>query len=452
MNLYKKIFDHSRNDSSLAIVDGLLEISYIELNNQIHECRVQLENQGIGKGFAVLFEMENSSDFLIIFLALQACGACAVPIDPALEPGEKSKIRDYMKVKQVGVWKNYELQFGKQSIFEDQGMVQMSSGSTGDPKGIVISQRALVSRACAIAKHLELNSQDKTLIAVPLAHSHGIDCLAMPTLIGRGTVVLKKMKLAGPVQVLKAIDKFKITFFSSIPNFYQFLLEIDPSKSFDLTSLRHPFCGSAALDPRIPPQLKKRYGIDLKQGYGVAEIGVICLNNHDARHPLNYQSVGEVIEGVEIELKESGKGEEYELLVKGESMYSGYIEDLEQNKPVGQIQTGDLVQRDPFGRFYITGRISDFMNIRGVKVYPLEIENALLEDEAIDEVAVCKRVDESKEDYPIAYVKLRYDISLKELKKRVRDKLGSAKTPRDFVPIDQFPKSPLGKILKSKLS
>ena len=153
---------------------------------------------------------------------------------------------------------------------------------------------------------LGLGESDRTLCTLPLSHTHGAECLALPTLMTGGTLYLKSPKFSFPLYILEEIERLGITFFSSIPQFYDFAVKLALDKTPNLSSLRLPFCGSAALARTTAEAFFQKFGVHIRQGYGLAELSVICMNMHDSGR-VAYDSVGKPIEGIEWRLDGDSK-------------------------------------------------------------------------------------------------------------------------------------------------
>ena len=124
--------------------------------------------------------------------------------------------------------------------------MKFSSGSTAASKGILLSREAFFYRSYLLLQALGLGDDDRTICTLPLSHTHGSECLSLPTLLSCGTLFLKSPKFSFPLYIIEELEKNEITFFSSIPQFYDFAVKLE-GKQYDLSKLRHPFCGSAAL-------------------------------------------------------------------------------------------------------------------------------------------------------------------------------------------------------------
>lgn len=443
-------------NENLALITTNQTVNYLELHRLVQE-KIKLLAE-VHQQDVVWVECRNTVETMVHFLACWEKTACVVPIDPQLGETEISYLYDQIpphhilnETSQSKVL-GKKLSAAKNPDVKDAQIVQMSSGTTGTPKIMLISGKAISYRAISNRDHLGLKTNEKTLCTVPLSHSHGIDCLALPTLFAGGCVYLFDPTTAYPYRILEWIEKYQITFFSSLPQMYDQFNKLVGQKAYNLQSLRYPFCGSAALSESTAVDFNKNFDLHLRQGYGLAEIGVICVNIKGGQN--NYHSIGEVIKGIEWKLEKDG-----ELLVKAPSLFTGYYrnENETQSRLVeGFLKTEDLITIDQNGFFYITGRKNDVINIMGKKVYPKEIENILAPLKSLREFCITSSVDPDRGQIVVLHaVKNDTAIPTEALEKEVLTfldgKLEDFKIPRKFVWHENLPKSPLGKILKSKL-
>ena len=446
------------DSDQLAISNFNQSITYNELKKRVSD--VVRKYQFFQERSVVWIDCRNTIETLIYFLAFWEKNCCTIPIDPQMTLGEIQSLYKIIPpnliINQSETSKIKDLPLSKDlnSDIQDANTVQLSSGSTGEPKIILISNKAILFRALSNRNHLRLNVQDKTLCTVPLSHSHGIDCLALPTLFAGGQLYINDPQSAFPYRILDWIEKYKITFFSSIPQMYdyfnQVFLQNNGQKKWNLDSLRYPFCGSAALPLSTANDFNKNFNLSLRQGYGLAEIGVICVNLKTEFQ--KYDSIGEPIAGIEWKLASDG-----ELLVKSDALFSGYYkksqETADRMNKEGYLQTEDLINIDN-GFFYIVGRKNDFINVMGKKVYPKEIEEKISKCINIKEFCVTGAPDTERGQIAVLHL-----LDTGENKEGVESliyqdlqlHLESYKIPRKIVWHKSFPKSPLGKILKSKL-
>ena len=473
MYLWNYFLDNSKKHGHrIALTQGTQNQTYEELREKSLQLADELKKFHIGEGSLIACYTGNNTAFVVTFLATSSLGAVFLPLDQNEKDSEIEKIlinfeQNYHLVT-TGSTKKLHFETSSKILLDTAGltlknelypraaypylrsigMIQFSSGSTGTPKGILLSHEAIYYRAYNLGKSLGLNEYDKTLCSIPLSHSHGIDCLVLPTLLYGGQLYLYPPELAAPTSILKFIENEAITFFSSVPSFYEISLKLIKNQHYDLSSLRLPFCGSAALSQATAENFFAKFGVSIKQGYGLAEIGVICLNMHTDGDDFAYSSIGRPIEGISHYLVDN------ELVVTSKAMYSGY---LQERKPAEtQLYTGDLVQLDSKERFYIIGRKKDFINVSGQKVFPLEVEALIKKNDQIKDCVVTGENVPILGEQVVVYIELLEDqIDFKKIVLEIKTYLAQVisfyKIPKIFYHYQKFPRSPLGKILKVRL-
>jgi long-chain acyl-CoA synthetase len=451
------LVSHFKTTNELAIVTKNQSASYGGLStlikNKISEYR------DLPKGSVFWLVVFNDVDTLVTMFALWDLGFCVFAVDPQIKQNELALINKKLVC-------NFKIDKSESLLLDtikcvdtiepelaQTALLQLTSGSTGEPKLLKISLDALIYRSSVNANHLLLNSEDKTLCTMPLSHSHGLDCLTLPTLFKGGQVYLFEPATAFPFRILEWIRKYRITFFSSLPQMYDLFNQTVIKNSLDYQSLRYAFCGSAALSQMTAEKFKQKFGLRLYQGYGLAEIGVISVNL-DSRSA-TAASIGEAIPGIQWKVASDG-----ELLVRSKALFQGYYKDPQQTKDRfhnGFLKTQDLVTVDNNNFLYVTGRKNDFINVMGKKVFPREIEDQLSDFPLIKEYCVVGVPDPIRGEVPALFLS---PAELKSDKIKIENciiaelskKLEEFKVPRKFIWIDKFPKSPIGKILRSQLS
>jgi len=466
----------------VAVATDELRVTYVELLGRAWLLAARLRESGVGPGHVVLAYLGNVPAFLVTLLATARCGAAFVPLDASMTDAELdgvlSLVRTDLVVCEAADAPRCE-RFSKNLICVDAagdveevritrtpaasldpgiGCVQLSSGTTSASKGVLLSHEAFVRRSHDLVRALGLGDDDRTLCSLPLSHTHGAECLALPTLLAGGTLHLRSPKLAFPLYVLEEIECLGITFFSSIPQFYDFAVKLGAGKCPDLRHLRLPFCGSAALARTTAEAFFDRYGVHIKQGYGLAELSVICINMHDGPRVV-YDSVGRPIDGIDWRLVGGECPSEGELVVRSSGMFAGYVNDEQATRERlrdGWLHTGDLVTVDEEGLFRIVGRKEDFIKVNGFKVYATEVEAAIIALDWIEECAVVSEKDDLGAERIVAHVVPRdrtrpAPAVEKALLDHLRGVVSEHKLPRKCVAARELPKNALGKILKSKL-
>ena len=466
------------NNLYLAIHSDGLKKSYSDLH---------LDTQMLIKNFRKIFNqnkicvwVESRNDYktILTFIALWQLDHFVVPIDLGKTKQELQLIKGQLKpdcilisdinsdllsfsdIPIISVNEVFEFEILKHSphllsteskVFSVAHLAQFSSGSTGNSKVILINKSAIRNRADSIKNELQLTNLDRTLCTVPITHSHGIDCLILPTLFAGGQLFMIDHRTAFPNRILHWLDENQITFFSSVPQTYHFINEISEQKKYNLSQLRPAFCGSAALQESVAMKFLEHYKIYLRQGYGLAEVGVITLNlENDIR---SLTSIGKVIEGIEWQVQPDG-----ELVVKSESLFVGYLENNEITKSrfVNDFfLTEDLVSVDDQQRLFLIGRKNDIINSSGLKFFPAEVENVVMSFGCIHECAVVCVKDTERGEVAILHAVHNSTNSDSDVEtaliKFLQEKISGHKIPKKIHWHRQLPKSPLGKVLKSKL-
>ncbi len=463
----------------LAVVTDDAVISYTDLIANAEALGNRLMAAGVGPGHVLHAYLGNVPAFVVAQLASQKAGCVFAPMDIGLTDAEARDLlaltqgdlivcdaatrdrcaaisRNVIVVDTLGVVAQSRVEaLPAPSIDPDIGCIQFSSGSTGTSKGILLSKEAFYYRSHYLVQSLGLRDDDRTLCTLPLSHTHGAECLALPTLLAGGTLYLKSPKFAFPLYIIEELERHRITFFSSIPQFYDFAVKLENTKTPDLSALRHPFCGSAALARSTAEAFFNRYGVHIKQGYGLAELSVICINRHD-REQVVYDSIGTPLVGIEWRLEGENEGE---FIVRSKAMFSGYLNNPEQTGEKlqdGWLHTGDVVSVDADGMFRVIGRKEDFVKINGFKVYASEVERAIIGIDWVKECAVVAEKSDTGVETMMAYLVPADPEAIKVIPEKevinfLRKVLSEYKIPKKYVLRSELPKNPLGKILKSKI-
>lgn len=474
----------SKFPSNSAIHFEGSKTSYADLKQQAESLSKLFEKQNIGPGSVLCTFLADGPQLITTLLACYKQNATIVVIDSLLTGDEikiilnrlscdihlittsdlvdrfPEKCQSILALDNARGFVQNDLSKQVKKNWELQGisMIQFTSGSTGLPKGILLSDEALYFRSISMKNTLGLGNRDKTLCAVSLSHSHGIESLALPTLVSGAELFILPPWEAEAGHVLSLIEKHGITFFSNIPAFYKQALEYVERDQYDLRSLKLPFCGSAPLAPKLADDFLEKFKIAIRQGYGLTEIGVISLNMH-AEAQSKSDSVGSMIEGIKYRVEKDG-----ELIVTSEALFLGYFNDIEltaQTLVHGELRTGDLVRIDDCGYMYIIGRKSTFINVAGLKVYPSEIEKKILELDFIKETAVTSEPCDFAGEQIVAHIVVfpehaQANLDQRKIEMTIRRHLmktvSLSKIPSKFFRHKNLPTSPLGKVLKTKLS
>jgi acyl-CoA synthetase (AMP-forming)/AMP-acid ligase II len=329
-------------------------------------------------------------------------------------------------------------------------VVHCTSGSTGTPKGIVLSADNIVHRILNWSETLALTPDDTVLCSLTLSHCHGIDVLMLPGLFNGCRVVAPDLDRISPRRVAKLFVEQGVTVFSTLPYFYELMLDTVSPERVDLTRLRYMISGSAPLSDRTARLFRDRFGRGIQQVYGLSEIGVICLN----KDPDKVGSIGELITGVAGRIADEGAADgSGELVVSGKALARGYLSSPDAERTFfrgGELWTQDLVTHDASG-FVIVGRRSRFINSGGNKVDPVELEDLLKTHPQVLEAVVTAAPDALRGEQIVAYLRTRTAVAIEELHTFMRQRAALYKLPAEYRFVDSIPKNGLGKVQVSAL-
>ncbi|MBI2357933.1 MAG: benzoate-CoA ligase family protein, partial [Deltaproteobacteria bacterium] len=339
-----------------------------------------------------------------------------------------------------------------------------SSGTTGQPKGVIHLHHDLVYSVETWGYHVMRFTPDDISYCVPrLFFSYGLNMALYLPLYYSAAVVLSPDRQE-PAVVLRNIRRYRPTAFFSVPTSYgQILREIeDKGLDADLSSVRQCVSAGEALPGPLYDRWLRRFGIEIVDGLGSTEVGWVYITNIPGK--VKRGSSGPLLPGYEAKIvdpegKEVPPGEIGDLWVSSDSLPAGYWNKHEKNKEtfVGRwMRTGDRYSRDADGYFFYAGRTDDVLKVSGIWVSPLEVEQALLENEAVAECAVIGSEDEMGLVKPMAFVTLRSGVQagpelVKNLQRFVKDRLAPYKYPRWIEFVDELPKTVTGKIQRYKL-
>lgn len=336
-----------------------------------------------------------------------------------------------------------------------------TSGTTGFPKGVMLSHGNLCANVISSVSALEFNSRDRILLILPMFHSFTLMvCILIPLYVGAKIIILKSLR---PFQkVVRSILLNRITIIVGIPPLYDILKNLTLPAILQMV-LRVRLCisGAAPLGLetlRIFNQNFKK--IALLEGYGLTEASpVVSLNPLQGLHKPG--SIGLPLPGVQTKVvkedeSEASRGEIGELIVKGPNVMSGYFNLPRETKKAirgGWLFTGDMARIDQDGYIFIVGRKKEMILVHGLNVYPQEIENVLKGHPEVKEAAVVGKKDKFRGELPVAFLVLKegHGVSKREIINYCKEKLASYKIPHLIEFRNDLPKTPTGKVLKRKL-
>jgi 4-hydroxybenzoate-CoA ligase len=335
-----------------------------------------------------------------------------------------------------------------------------SSGSTGNPKGCVHLQHDMFVCAESYAKGvLGMHESDRCFSAAKLFFAYGLgNALYMPFAVGATSILLPDPP--APPRVYEIIARHRPTLFFSVPTNFGMLLAHDGD--FDLSSVRYAVSAGEALPEPLFRRFKQRFGVEILDSIGSTE----CLHMFIANYPGRVRpgSSGQPVPGYQARIVDEHDqpvpvGEMGNLLIKGDSTCAYYWNQHEKTKQTIQgewIRTGDKYHCDADGYYWYGGRSDDMLKAGGIWVSPVEIENVLIDHDAVQECAVVGRDDGNGLSKPFAYVVLKAQVSgtpelAAALQTFVRERLAEYKRPRGVEFVPELPKTATGKLQRFKL-
>jgi len=342
---------------------------------------------------------------------------------------------------------------------EDPHCLLYTSGTTGRPKGVIIPHRMVAWNACNTVLCWQLTEHDISPIFTPLYHAGALGAFLTPILLAGGTIVLHRD--FDPSEVWRVIEEEHCTVVLGVPTIWKMLADAPEFNTADLSHVRWFISGGAPLPRHLVGVFRER-GVVLRQGYGLTEVGVNCFSMSDDEAWAKTGSIGRPLMFTEAKVVDEGgqvlpPNEVGELCFRGPHLSAGYWNNpgatAEAIDAEGWFHTGDMARYDDDGFFYIAGRAKDMFISGGVNVYPAEIENVLLQHDALADAAVIGVPHGTWGEVGVAYVVPAEgeEVTPEELGSFVGDRLARYKIPKDFRVVNKLPRTPYGKVVKGEL-
>jgi long-chain acyl-CoA synthetase len=344
---------------------------------------------------------------------------------------------------------------------EDTAIIIYTSGTTGKPKGAELTHSNLFLNSKISADLFDLNQNDITLIVLPLFHIFAMTCLMNAGLYkGSHGILLPKFDAEA---VFGLLEKHNVSKFGGVPTMYWGLLNYK-GKDLDYKkitkNLKMAISGGAALPVKVLEDFQKRFDVAILEGYGMSE-GSPVVTFNQLSYGTKPGSIGKPVWGVEVKLvdidgNEVPTGEKGELLYRGHNVMKGYYKKPEANLESltdGWLHSGDIAIKDEDGFYFIVDRTKDMIIRGGFNVYPREVEELIIQHEAVSLVAVIGVPDEQFGEEIKAFVVLKESKKVEdfELIAWTKEKIAAYKYPRIIEFLDALPMSATGKILKKEL-
>mgnify|MGYP006291115551 CR=1 FL=1 len=484
-----------KGDKTAAVLNDQ-SISYNQLEKESNQLAHGLIDLGIKPADMVSIMLPNSIEFLISYLGVIKSGATMVPLNISFKKAAVEYILNNSEAKVVITSKQFidlikscnlehlqkiilvdgensadylslsELEENEDSLPELQNIDEeytaaclYTSGTTGEPKGAMLSHHNLIFDTKKTIEHLKVDDSDRYICVLPMFHAFAETvCMLMPMFLGAEIVIIDRFL---PEKVLKTIQERNVTFFAGVPTMYSALLNVKNKDDYDLSHLNLCISGGAAMPQQTMEDFENQFNVKILEGNGPTEASPVAyVNPVDGERKSG--SVGLPIPETEVKIvddndNELSTGEIGEIVVKGEHIMKGYFKKPEQTEKTlkgGWLHTGDLGKMDEDGYVYIVDRKKDMINVGGMNVYPREIEEQLYKHPKIKAAAVVATKDELRGEIPKAVIVLKEGETAdeREIKKYCMKHFANYKIPKLVDFIDELPKNATGKIDKKSLS
>ncbi len=484
-----------RHPALPAIVDGMTgrSLDYGELDRRIGRCAAGLAARGFRPGDTLLLFSPNSPEWVIVALGALSAGGRVTGANPsytAAELGHQIRdsgarvaftlpaLTDTLRQAAAGTDCGRIIVDGPAegclplaellSADGDEPTVEQapdaiallpySSGTTGLPKGVMLTHRAVITNVCQTLQSFRWPDDVVSLGFLPMFHAMGFSLTTLCTLAhGAKLVTLPRFE---PQSFLSAIATHRVTDLIAVPPVMQFLAAHPLVDEFDLGSLRITGTGGAPMSAALEARVTQRLGCACSQGYGMTEVTAAATLGlaPETRRP---GSVGKLVPGAQLRIvdpetgRDLGRGEQGELWIRTPSSLTGYLNNPQATAatltPDGWVRTGDLGFVDADGFVFITDRLKELIKVKGLQVAPAELEALLLTHPSVADVAVIGRPDERAGEVPVAYVVFRGAPDPDAVKDWLDGRVAPHKQLADVVAVEAIPKNPSGKLLRRVL-
>lgn len=477
--------------------------TYDDLQRRSTQFASALLGSGVRKGDRVAILGENSVEHVLLMVAASRIGAIAVPLNYRLAPAELAFIITDAAVRVLLVLDDLAetlaglrtrisaditlvtqslpdthhlddyiatgaVELPQQDVDRHDPVIQLyTSGTTGNPKGVVSSHDNLITLQIMNSLAMPLRPDPGTagIICAPMFHIGGAGSVVMGLFAGQHTILHKTFD---PIALLDDIERYPVTGVFMVPAMIMFVLQTPGIEKRDFSDLKQIYYGASPISETVLREAIEVFKCDFLQMYGMTETTgtVVNLSPEDHRKALDGRpellrscgrpSVGGAAKVVDTEGNTLPPGEVGEIWLKSDTnmlRYHNLPEATAENLTDGWVHTGDAGYMDEEGYLYLKDRIKDMVVSGGENIYPVEVENVIAQHSAVADVAVIGVPDDKFGEALLAFIVTKPDCTLttEELIEFCRERIAGYKIPRQMQLIDELPRNPSGKVLKKVL-
>jgi acyl-CoA synthetase (AMP-forming)/AMP-acid ligase II len=483
--------DAEQHGDRPALIDGPTgrTLTYAELDRQTRALAAGLAERGIGAGDVVALCAPNMPEYAVVFHAVASLGGVVTTINPAYTAEEIAFQLGDAAARLTIVAEPFAKRVGEAGATDvlviggasfdgllaaepapprpdeahpdDLLALPYSSGTTGLPKGVMLTHRNVVANLCQIREVQTLTADDTVIGVLPFFHIYGMTVIMNQALrVGATVVTMPRFELE---DFLTLMERHRATKAHLVPPIILALAKHPAVEGRDLSSLQWINSGAAPLSAELADACAARLGCTVVQGYGLTETSPVTHAVPVERAANRPGSIGPPIPSTECKVvdlvkeTELGPGEDGEVWIRGPQVMRGYLGDEEATRNTldsdGWLHTGDIGHADEDGWFYLVDRLKELIKYKGFQVAPAELEAVLLEHPDVADAAVVASPDEEAGEIPKAFVVAAQGagVDVEELKAFVAARVASYKQLRRVELIDAIPKSASGKVLRRVL-
>ncbi|XP_010545619.1 PREDICTED: 4-coumarate--CoA ligase 4 [Tarenaya hassleriana] len=508
--LFDYVFEKFSGDVSggqTCLIDGTTgrTLTYSDVHVASRRVAAGLQSLGVGKGDVIMLLLPNSLEFAVSFLAAAYLGAIATTANPLFTAAEIAKQSRASAAKMVvtqrcfagkvaglqndgvlvvitdedGPDEGYvrykkltesdETKLDRPEIRpEDTVAMPYSSGTTGLPKGVMITHKGMVTSIAQKVDgenpNLDYKEGDVILCFLPMFHIFALDALLLSGIrAGAALLIVPRFELS---LVLELIQRYKVTVAPVAPPVVLAVVKSPEAEKYDLRTVRMVMCGAAAVKKELEEAVRLRFpNAVFGQGYGMTEAGTLAKSLAFAREPFEAKSgaCGTVVRNAQMKIVDPTtraslpRNHPGEICIRGDQLMKGYLNDPEATARTidedGWLHTGDVGYMDEDDELFIVDRMKELIKYKGYQVAPAELENLLISLPEIEDAAVIGMRDEVADEVPVAFVVRSQGSKLNEdgVKDFINKQVVHYKRIKAVFFLDAIPKAPSGKILRKEL-